>query len=47
MVVVVVVNGETATTHLLELKLSPPADIGVGIECRDDAALNRSGIHRG
>jgi hypothetical protein len=34
-------------TYLLELELSPPTNVGIGIEGRDDATLNGGGIHHG
>jgi hypothetical protein len=40
-------NNNKVETHLLQLKLSPPSDVGIGIERCCDAALNGGGIHRG
>lgn len=34
-------------THLLQLKLSPPAGIGISVERRSDAVSNGGGIHGG
>ena len=37
----------TSTTHLLELKLGPATEIGIGVEGSGDTILNVEGIHRG
>jgi hypothetical protein len=37
----------TTQTHLLQLKLSPPAGIGISVERRSDAVSNGGGIHGG
>jgi hypothetical protein len=34
-------------THLLQLKLSPPSDVGISVEGRSDATSNGGGIHCG
>jgi hypothetical protein len=40
-------NAHTTKTYLLQLKLSPPADVGISVERRSDATSNGGGIHCG
>ena len=40
-------NNKPTQTHLLQLKLSPAADVGIGVERRSDATSNGGGIHCG